>query len=336
MKEIELGLQLGDRLSLDQTLWAARFADEHGLESLWVAEGRLSRDGIVPAAIIADRTDRIRIGTGILNNKTRNVALMAVTFKTLDEVAPGRIFLGLGAWWEPIASMLGAPLRKPIKTMREYIEVLQQFFANETVEYEGETVQIRGARFDSMYRENASVDIPIYIGAVGPKMLELSGEIADGVNLDFLLPPSYLEGALASIATGAQSRAPGRGDVDITQLVACSVDDDDPRGAIHAGKSFLTLYLAQQPHIGEHCGAEPELVERIQQVAGWPATPTQIEEATRFVSDDLVHSVTACGTTTQALDKLEEYRAAGVRCPVLSPLGDKVRTISQIVEAVAS
>jgi len=330
---IELGLQLGDRLSFAEMLWAAEFADEEGLESLWVAEGRLSRDGIVPAAILAHRTSRVRIGTGVLSNRTRNVGLMAVTFKTLDEVAPGRAFLGLGAWWEPLASKLGSPLRKPLTYMREYVDGLRQFFANEEVHVDGEFIKVDGARFDSMYRENVPVDIPIYIGAVGPKMLELTGEVADGANLDFLLPPSYLEGALAHIEAGVARRTDGQRAIDITQLVACSVDDVDPRGAIDAAKAFLTLYLAQQPHIGSHCGAEPELVARIQEVCGWPATPAQIEDAMALVSDELVHRVTACGTTAQAMEKLEAYRAAGVRVPIISPLGNKEQTIVSLVKA---
>ena len=330
---IPLGIQLGDRLSLEQTFWAAEFADQNGLESLWVAEGRLSRDGITLAAILADRTERIRIGNGVLNNRTRNVGLMAVTFKTLDEIAPGRIFLGMGAWWEPIASKLGTPLVKPLKYMREYVDALRQFFANEMVEIDGEFIKVHDARFDSMYRENKPVEMPIHIGAVGPKMLELSGEIADGVNLDFLLPPSYMNGANAQLAKGLAKRTDGVDSLDVSMLIASSVNDDDPRAAVDACKAFLTLYLAQQPHIAEHCGADPELVADIQAITGWPARPEQIDEAMHLVSDDLVHSVTACGTTSQVLDKYAEYRDAGVRVPVISPLGDKEQTIDKLVKA---
>jgi len=294
----------------------------------------LSRDGIVPMAVIANETNRIKIGSSVINNKSRLAPLTAVTFKTLDEFAPGRINLGIGAWWEPLATKLGAPLNKPLKTMREYVTVLQAFFRNELVEFEGEFVQVRGARFDSMYRENKPVNIPIYVGAVGMKMLQLSGELSDGVSLDFLLPPSYMVGAIQSINQGIALRTDGKKEIDLTMIVSCSVDDDDPRQAIDACKAFLTLYLMQQPHIAEHCGVEPELVDQIKKIAGWPATPDDVKRAMVLVSDELVHRVTACGTTSQVIEKLEEYRDAGVRCPVVSTLGDKEKTLSSIVKAV--
>lgn len=336
MTSLPLGIHVGERLSLEQTYWQAQVADENGFESVWVAEGRLSRDGIVPAAIIASRTENVKIGTGVLNNKSRNAALMAVTFKTLDEVAPGRAILGIGAWWEPLATKVGQPISKPIKAMREYIGVCQALFRNENVEFEGEFVQMRGVRFDSMYRENKPVDIPIYIGAVGPKMLELAGEISDGVHMDFLLPPSYMEGALAAIDRGLAKRTDGRTSIDLTQIVSCSVNDDDPQEAIDACKAFLTLYLCQQPHIAEHCGVERELVDRLQEIAGWPATPEQIKKAMQLVPNELVQNVTACGTTDQAFEKLVSYHEAGVRCPIISTLGDKERTLTRLAQAARS
>lgn len=330
---IPLGVHVGERLSLAQTYWQAEYADRHGLESVWIAEGRLSRDGIVPAAIIASRTRAVKVGTGVVNTMSRNAALMAVTFKTLDEVAPGRAMLGIGAWWEPLASKVGLPLRKPLKTMREYITVLQAFFRNEVVNLDGEFVRMTDVRFDSMYWPNVAVDIPIYVGAVGPKMLELSGEIADGVHLDFLLPPGYLAMASSAILRGVARRTDGRRGIDVTQIVSCSVDDADPRSAVDACKAFLTLYLMQQPHVAEHCGVEPEVVARIKETAGWPARPEDVKRAMVHVPDSLVHNVTACGTTPQAYEALLAYREAGVRCPIISTLGDKEQTLTKLAAA---
>lgn len=328
-----LGVHLGERLTLEQTWWQADFADTHGFESVWVAEGRMARDGIGPAAVIASRTGRVRVGTGVVNNKTRNAALMAVTFKTLDEIAPGRIVCGIGAWWEPIATKVGVPLVRPVAAMREYVTVLKGIFANETVNFSGEFVHMDGVRFDSMYHTNRPVDVPVYFGSVGPQMLALAGEIADGVHLDFLLPVSYLDDALGAIRRGVARRRDGRDSIHVTQIVACSVDDDDPDTAVDACRAFLTQYLMQQPHIAEHCGVEPELVDRIRQVASWPARPADVREAMRLVPTSLVHQVAACGTSTQAFDTLARYHDAGVDVPVISTHGNKEATLVSLAAA---
>lgn len=333
---IPLGVHLGERLTLEQTWWQAEFADRHDFDSVWVAEGRLARDGIVPAAVIASRTHRVRIATGVVNNKSRNAALMAVTFKTLDELAPGRAVLGIGAWWEPIASKVGTPVERPLTAMREYVTVLQTFFRNELVEFSGDFVHMDGVRFDSMYHENKAIDVPIYFGSVGPQMLQLAGEIADGVNLDFLLPVDYLtgsDGALAAIRRGIDTRTDGADHIEVTQIVACSVDDRDPDEAVDACRAFLTQYLMQQPHIAAHCGVEPDLVDRIKEIAGWPATPDDVRRAMTLVPTSLVHQVTACGTSTQAYDKLCEYHDAGVEVPLISTHGDKEQTLVALAEA---
>lgn len=333
--KIPLGIHVGDRMTLPETWEVAEYTDQKGFDSFWVAEGRMARDGIVPAAIAAARTKQIRIGTGVVNNKSRNVALMGVTFKTLDEVAPGRAILGIGAWWEPLATKLGSPIRKPVASMREYITILKQLFANETVSFDGEFYTVDGIRFDSMYRENTEVPVPIYVGAVGPRMLELSGEIADGVHMDFLLPPSYLVGATEAINKGIAKRTDGKTEIDLTQIIACSVNDSDPQEAIDACKAFLTLYLMQQPHIAAHSGVEPELVERIQEIAGWPATKEDIKRAMQLVPNELVQNVTACGSTDTVVQKLLEYREAGVRVPVISTHGDHHQTLVNITEALS-
>jgi 5,10-methylenetetrahydromethanopterin reductase len=333
---IPLGVHLGERFTLEETYAVAEVADRAGFDSLWVAEGRLTRDAISIMALLADKTTNVRIGSGVVNNKSRNPALMAVSFKTLDEIAPGRIILGIGAWWEPLATKVGTPLNKPLKTMREYVEICRRFFRNEEVSYDGEFFQMDAVRFDRMYAENIAVDIPIYTGPVGPRMLELSGEIADGVYMDFLLPVSYLHEALPAIQRGLDKRAAPKDDFDITQIIACSVDDTDPQSAKDACKAFLTLYLMQQPHIAQHSGVEPELVERIQQIAGWPARPEDIKKAMHLVPDSLVETVSAGGTTAQVAEKFEEYHDAGIRVPVLNPLGDhKLDTVKSLAKAFA-
>src|SRR3989304_4536343 len=95
-----------------------REAGERGFEAVWQAESRLVREATIPLAAFAAVTERIKVGTGVINLWTRNVGLMAATFVTLDDLAPGRVLLGIGAWWEPLASKVGVDRRKPLQAMR--------------------------------------------------------------------------------------------------------------------------------------------------------------------------------------------------------------------------
>src|SRR6266705_1739286 len=106
--EGRVALYLQDKHPIREGMEYVRYAEERGFEAVWQAESRLVREATVPMAAFAAVTDRIKIGSGVVNTWTRNVGLLAATFATLDELAPGRIILGIGAWWEPLASKVGA------------------------------------------------------------------------------------------------------------------------------------------------------------------------------------------------------------------------------------
>src|SRR5919199_4570144 len=179
-------------------------AEQKGFEAVWQAESRLVRDAIVPMAAFAAVTDRICLGSGVINNWTRNAAIVAATFSTLDDLAPGRFLCGIGAWWEPLASKVGAGRRKPLKAMREIVEVVRRLLAMEQVTFHGEFVNVTDVEIDIVHGDRSPKDVPIYIGATGDQMLELSGEIADGVLLNYLVSPQYNERALARVEAGAK------------------------------------------------------------------------------------------------------------------------------------
>lgn len=305
-----------------QVVAEAQWAEDAGFFSVWVGESRLTVDAMVPISLIAGSTKRVKVGSGVLPYRTRNAALLALSFKTLEVLAPGRIRFGLGAWWEPLATQTGLPNTKPLKAMREVVQVVSGLLGGQTVSYQGEFVNVDHIRFDGPDDdEGRSYNIPIYIGAVRPKMVELAGEIADGVLLDFLVPPSYTVNAIKQARVGAQKASRDFNKFEVPQLIGFSASDTDPDECVNYCRAFLTQYIAQQPHIAEFCGAEKELVARIQADAGWPATKADIKNAMKHVPDSLVHSVTACGTVVQSLDKIEEWISAGCSEPILTALG---------------
>src|SRR5206468_2817716 len=121
----------------------------------------------------------------------------------------------------------------------------------------------------------------------GDAMLELAGEIADGVVLNYCVPPEYNQHALAHLEAGARKAGRLLESIDRPQLIVCSVDRDHGR-AVQAAKELLTQYLAQQPHIAQASGTSPEVVQQIQRVLGWPASREQIHQAMQYVPDDLI------------------------------------------------
>src|SRR5437763_3944720 len=138
--EGRVALYLQDAHPIRDGMRYAQLAEANGFEAVWQAESRLVREATVPMAAFAAVTDHIKIGSGVVNNWTRNVGLMAATFSTLDDLAPGRILLGIGAWWDPLASKVGITRTKPLQAMREYVEVLRRLLAMARVSFRGQFV----------------------------------------------------------------------------------------------------------------------------------------------------------------------------------------------------
>lgn len=316
-----VALYLQDAHPIRDGMKYAQYAEDHGFEAVWQAESRLVRDAIVPMAAFAAVTENIKVGSGVINNWTRNIGLLAATFLTLDDLAPDRILCGIGAWWDPLAQNVGIERRKPLQAMRETVEVLRRLLALENVTFEGEFHQVTGVELDIVHGRREPRNVPIYIGATGPKMIQLTGEIADGIVLNYCVPPEYNDMAMENLAIGAERAGRTLDEIDRPQLIVCSVDEDPDR-ALDGARGLLTQYLAQQPHIAQASGVKPEVVEKIQSILGWPATKEQIDQVKAYVPDELVHRITASGTPEQVRAKVQEYIDRGATCPILYPLGD--------------
>jgi len=208
--------------------------------------------------------------------------------------------------------------------MREIVTVVRALLHDETVTFDGTYVHLDGVELDYVHQERRPKDVPIYIGATGMQMMELAGEIADGVVLNYLVSPSYNERALDHLGRGAARAGRSAADIDRPQLVVCSVDADREL-ALDRSRELLTQYLGQQPHIMKASGVDPALIEAIGKVLTWPAGPEEIRKAMKLVPDDAVQMITASGTAEECRAKVEEYVAAGATCPILYPLGDDVR-----------
>jgi 5,10-methylenetetrahydromethanopterin reductase len=325
-----VALYLQDLHPIRDAMAYAAYAEERGFEAVWQAESRLVREATVPMAAYAAVTERIRIGSGVVNNWTRNVGLLAATFSTLDDLAPGRVILGIGAWWDPLATKVGIDRRHPLGAMRETVEVTRRLLAMERVTFHGDFVDVDDIEIDIVHGDRSPKQVPIYIGATGPKMLELTGEIADGVVLNYMVSPAYGRQAMEALEAGAARAGRRLEDLDRPQLIVCSLDEDR-ESALDRARELLTQYLGQQPHIMKASGVDPALIEKIGRVLTWPAGPEEIRRAMRLVPDDAVQSISASGTADECRAKVREYMEAGCTCPILYPLGD----VHEMIDAFA-
>ena len=328
-----MALYLQDKHPISYEIEMAKYAEEQGFAEIWQADTRLARDCVVLMSALLTETSRLRIGSGVLPIYTRNPAVIAATWSTMWELGgltpegESRVMLGLGAWWEPIASRVGADRRKPLTAMRENVEAIRQLFTMDEVTYEGTFVHLDRVRLDVAYGDTGPRDIPIYIGATGPKMLELTGEIGDGVVLNYVVSVDYIREAVGLVEAGATRAGKTIDDIDRPELIVCSLSDHDPDEAMMTGKSLVAYYLGTEPHIMEASGADPELVQRVQEIVGWPASEADYRKAAHLIPDDLVQKLMAVGTTSECRTAIERYLDAGVTCPILYPMMDDIKPV---------
>lgn len=318
-----VALYLQDVHTIQDSIKFVQHAEMCGFDAVWQAESRLARDATVPMSAYAAATHRIKIGSAVMNIWTRNPATIAATFLTLDDLAADRIICGLGPWWDPLAASVGVDRSKPLLAMREVVTAVRALLERQRVTLQGEFVRFRDVELDVLHGRRQPRQIPIYIGATGPKMMALSGEIADGVLLNYMVSPFYNHAALEHLEIGARKAGRRLETIDRPQLIACSVDRDRAR-ALSVARRVVTMSLRQQPQLMLASGVRKELLDEIIQVMPWSPDNEQLTAAMRLVPDDVVQLVTASGTPEEVKARVRDYIASGATCAVLHPLGDDV------------
>src|SRR5262245_49973409 len=224
----------------------ARRAEAAGFESVWVAETRIRREAFVPLGAIAAATDRVRVGTAIVNVYTRGPVVLAISFLGLEELAPGRIVMGLGTGSPLVLAPQGQPFEKPLTRLREYCEVLRPLMWGEEVTNRGTTIQLEAARVEDLLSARAvasrTSDVPLYLGVTGPRSLEFAGAVGDGVLLNGCLPTEYVERARGLLERGVAGAGREAGEFEIGMMLVTSPDEDSKTGKDRA-RRFIAVYL---------------------------------------------------------------------------------------------
>jgi len=297
----------------------ARRAEAAGFESAWVAETRLTRDAITPAAAIALGTERLRVGTGIVNVYTRNPVLLALTFATLDELAPGRIVMGLGAGSPLVLAPQGVRFSRPLTRLREYCEVIPHLLAGESVTYGGECIELNEARIEDVLAGEGGVrpraEIPLYLAATGPRAVDYAATVADGILLNVCLPTTYVRERAKRLAEAARRAQRATSAIEIAMCIVVSPHEDAGTGR-DAARRFIALYLSMFPNVARETGLEPGFLERLREAFAAGG----VDAAAPCVDDEVVNLLSAAGSVEDCRRALDEYREAGVALPILAPV----------------
>ncbi len=340
---------LGLNLGLFATAVADNFmlveeAERLGYDSVWTAEAYGS-DAITPLAYIAAKTQRIKLGTGVMQMPARTPAMTAMTASSLDRMSNGRMLLGLGVSGpQVVEGWHGRPYGKPLGVTREYIEILRSMLdRKEPVTYDGEYYQLPyigpgasglGKPLKLMNRPK-NPNIPIYLAAIGPKNVTLSAEIADGWLPVFFSPERTREVYEPGLKEGfAASGDPDKATTfDIAPTVAALVTDDVDAGRLQM-KPTLALYIGGMGSKGRNF--YNDLAHRY----GYEDAAVKIQtlylegkkmEATMAVPDALVDEVCLVGPKERIGDRLEAWREAGVSTLIVGTTDvTTLRTIAEL------
>jgi len=289
----------------------AERAEQLGYEGVWIADTGAGPDAFVLAAAVAPATTRLRIGTAVVPVYTRSPSVMAAGAGSVAQLAPGRFVLGIGASSETIVDAWGGvPYARPLTRMRETVKVLRDMLAGERVTYAGATVRTRGFRLVSLPPK----PVPIYLAALMPSMLELAGEIADGVILNFM-PVEAVPRMLEHVRIGAARARRDPSSIEIVSRFQTIVTDDVP-AARAALRHMMGPYFATSVYnrFVAWCGFADEATHIL---AAWQAKDRA--RNTAAVTDAMIDRLAIIGPAGVCRARLAEFASAGVTTPMVHP-----------------
>ena len=286
--------------TLDESVARARTAERLGYESVWTTQLPPARDAALVLAAYATHTERIKLGTGVLPIYTRHPTAMAQMAATLDELSGGRFILGIGVSHKvTVEGMWGLHLESPVDAMREYLTIVRSILRDGQVAFEGKHFTARAA-----YSGPRRADLPIMISALNPRMLELAGELADGVVL-YMCPPPYIrDEVIPAVRVGREKAGKTMEGFEVGAAIDCCATDDR-NAALEIYKNTLDRY-ASLPFY------------------------RRAMEAGHFSADQLA----AIGDASQVRAAVARYRESGVTLPTIGPFGGRFEaTLEAAIEA---
>ena len=307
----------------------ARLAEDKGYEIVWLPEGG-GRDSLTSLSAIATATQRVRLGTGILPVFARTAVNTAMGAAGMAAVSGNRFVLGLGVGHRPtVEGRDGVPFRQPVARLRETISIVRRLLAGETVSAAGQHFNVSEASLGAAAPE---AKVSIYIAALGPQMLELGGEMADGVLMNWTAV-SYIPEAVGHVKRGAEKAGRDISEIDIAGYVRVAAGNDQEAAraslrqqvARYAGNAFYKNFFVETGFGEEMAQAASALAEG------------DLERASEAITPEMQDQLAVVGTAEECREALERRRQAGLQLPIVAPfaVGNNKASHYSAIEALA-
>ncbi|MER5437480.1 LLM class flavin-dependent oxidoreductase [Streptomyces sp. NPDC002790] len=307
-------------------------AEKLGLDICWVAEAWGS-EAPSPLGYLAARTERMLLGSGIIQLATRTPAAIARAAITLSNISEGRFLLGLGpSGPQVIEGLHGVPFARPLARMRETVEIVRMAATGEKLAYEGREFALPlpgGDARPMRLSMRAEHELPIHLATLSPKMLRLTGEVADGWLGTSFVPEGAKEAYFDHLDAGLKASGRTRADLDICQGAEVNfVEDEEELAAVVGGRKKELAFS-----LGGMGSASTNFYNQAYSRQGWADVAAAVRErwqagdregAAALVTDDMVLATTLIGTERMVRERLAVWRAAGVDTVRLYPAGDTV------------
>ena len=320
--------------TIGEILSAAKSAEQSGFESFWITEDIWTgRDAFSILSAVALSTEQIQVGTAVIGLYTRHPLIVAQTFNALSEVAPNRLNLGIGAgttWKKHLTGQVN--MTSPLSAMREAVLAIRGLLAGDTIIWRGEEITFTLTRpcFEDAI-PNIGHHVPIYIGAVGPRMTELAGEIGDGFLLEMEARKDQIPERLGQITQGASLSNRKIDSIDVAKLIIISVSINGKINRNALGYAAKHISNFDEATI-QKLDLDPEQVRQVREAYQMG----DCETAYRRLSPELASSIICCGNQDECLTYIEGITVVGVKLPIILSFGGQLEPIIELGSEYAS
>lgn len=320
---VNFGIEFVPREPYWRIIYYAIQAERGGFSNLWITDHFNNRNVYVTLTAAAIYTNKITFGPGVTNPYLVNPVFTAQAIATLNELAPGRVVLGIGAGDKTTLESVGVEMQKPLTAIQEAVDIFRKITSGENVVYKGEVFKTVGAKF--LFKPKGK--ILVYVGAQGPKMLALAGKIGDGVLIN-ACHPKDVEYAVSCVKEGISAAGKKSSEIDVAAYTSFSVHEDIKKATKAAVPVVSFIVAGSPPQVLERHGIDVKKAEGIREAL----KANDWGRAFSGVTPEMISAFSVCGTPDMCIERIEQLLKSGISQFVVgSPIGPAVREAINVI-----